>query len=119
MRSSPFIQFLNFLEDALIDQVPVPPPLDHGGRFAPLGDALEERHLTLPQREQGPGGEDRGAGRRHDAHQGVARPQGGRGLGGAHLALVLGVILHSHVGDPQIPLALALVTHNLISFILG
>ena len=36
-----------------------------------------------------------------------------------HLALVLGVILHSHVGDPQIPFALALVTHNLISFILG
>lgn len=119
MRSSPFIQFLNFLEDALIDQVAVPPPLDHGGRFAPLGDALEERHLALPQRELGAGGEDGGAGRGHDAHQGVARPQGGRGLGGSHLALVLGVIIHRHVGDPQVPLALALVAHDLISFILG
>lgn len=118
MRSSPFIQFLNFLEDALIDQVPVPPPLYHGGRFAPLGDALEERHLTLPQGEQRAGGEDGGAGRGHDAHQGVARPQGGRGLGGANLALVLGVILHTHIGDLQVPLALALVANNLISFIL-
>ena len=118
MRSSPFIQFLNFLEDALIDQVPVPSPLYHGGRFAPLGDALEERHLTLPQCEQGAGGEDGGAGRGHDTHQGVARPQGGRGLSGANLALVLGVILHSHIRDLQVPLALALVAHNLISFIL-